>query len=173
MQELEHAARALGWDGHLVANLEVFGARFAAVARIRPDVHRWRHAHGWGPELDPSSFRSSSESDRIPVAAVDLIGILVSTARVEDALSACGTLLTLAPCAVVVPWTHPYVAWQMMELDYYGVGVLHATGNGPAQLALEPQDRTVEFGTSLFGRWMLEVLYSKLLEQQPQLAENA
>src|SRR5699024_5603333 len=65
VQELEHAARALGWDGHLVADLEVFGARFAAVARIRPDVHRWRHAHGWGPELDPSSFRSSSESDRI------------------------------------------------------------------------------------------------------------
>lgn len=159
-----------------MANLEAFGTRFAAVARVRPDVHQWRRTHGWEPELNPAWFRCWSESDtydQLPVAAVDLLGILVQVNRVGKALNACGTLLTLAPCAVVLPWEHPYAAWPMMELDYYGVGVLHASGDGPAALLLDPQDRAAEFGSSLFGRWLLEVLYSKLLEQQPQRIENA
>ncbi|MCI2417769.1 hypothetical protein MOQ72_10055 [Saccharopolyspora sp. K220] len=175
MQQLQHAARALGWDGQLIPDVEVLGARFAAVARIRHDVHQWRSRHGWAPELNPTWFRSWSEPsthDHLPVAAVDLLGVLVPVSHARNALQACGTLLTLAPCAVVLPADHPYQPWSMLELDYYGVGVVNADFEGPADLVIAPEDRTAEFGSSMFGRWLLEVLYSKLLEH-PQLTENA
>ncbi|MGW5644967.1 hypothetical protein ACWEV3_36865 [Saccharopolyspora sp. NPDC003752] len=175
MQQLQHAARALGWDGRLIPDVEVLGARFAAVARIRRDVHEWRSLHGWGPELNPAWFRSWSEPcthDQVPVAAVDLLGLLVPVSRSRHALRACGTLLTLAPCAVVLPQGSKYKPLRMLELDYYGVGVVNAGFEGPAELVVTPEDRTAEFGSSMFGRWLLEVLYSRLLEL-PQLTENA
>ncbi|MBB5153364.1 hypothetical protein [Saccharopolyspora phatthalungensis] len=175
MQQLEHAARALGWDGRLIPDVEVLGARFAAVARIRQDVHQWRSHHGWAPELNPSWFRSWSEPalhDHLPVAAVDLLGILVPVPHARFALQACGTLLTLAPCVVVLPSNSRYQPWPMLELDYYGVGVVNAGFEGPTELVIAPEDRTAEFGSSMFGRWLLEVLYSRILEL-PQLTENA
>ncbi|MGW3467232.1 hypothetical protein ACWDKQ_01870 [Saccharopolyspora sp. NPDC000995] len=175
MQQLQHAARALGWDGQLIPDVEVLGARFAAVARIRRDVHEWRSHHGWGPELNPTWFRSWSEPcmhDHVPVAAVDLLGLLVPVSRARHALHACGTLLTLAPCAVVLPPDTAYKPLRMLELDYYGVGVVNAGFEGPAELVVAPEDRTAEFGSSMFGRWLLEVLYSRILEL-PQLTENA
>ncbi|KEI43325.1 hypothetical protein [Saccharopolyspora rectivirgula] len=176
MQQLEHAARALGWDGQLIPEVEVFGARFAAVARMRPDVHEWRSTHGWVPELNPAWFRSWAEPsthDHVPVPAVDLLGILVPVSHARHALRACGTLMTLAPCAVVLPANHPYRPWPMLELDYYGIGVVNAGYDGPGELVVGPEDRSSEFGTSLFGRWLLEVLYSKLLERDSQLTENS
>ncbi|GAA0538281.1 hypothetical protein GCM10011581_05250 [Saccharopolyspora subtropica] len=176
MQQLQHAADALGWDGQLIPDVEVLGARFAAVARIRHDVHRWRIHHGWAPELNPSWIRSWSEPslhDHVPVAAVDLLGILVPVSHTRHALRACGTLLTLAPCVVVLPPNNPYRPWPMLELDYYGVGVVNAGLEGPAEVVLHPEDRTAEFGSSMFGRWLLEVLYSKVLENDPKLTENA
>jgi hypothetical protein len=175
VQQLQHSARALGWDGQLIPDVEVLGARFAAVARIRHDVHQWRSHHGWEPELNPSWFRSWSEPsthDQLPVAAVDLLGLLVPVSHTRYALRSCGTLLTLAPCVVVLPPNHPYKALSMLELDYYGVGVVNAGFEGPAELVVAPEDRTAEFGSSMFGRWLLEVLYSRILEL-PQLTENA
>ncbi|MGW1679966.1 hypothetical protein [Saccharopolyspora sp. NPDC002376] len=175
MQQLQHAARALGWDGQLIPDVEVLGAKFAAVVRIRQDVHQWRSRNGWAPELNPAWFRSWSEPtthDHVPVPAVDLLGALVPVAHPRFALRACGTLLTLAPCAVVLSSNQPYRPLRMLELDYYGVGVVNAAPGSPAELVIPPEDRTAEFGSSLFGRWLLEVLYSRLLEL-PQLTENA
>ncbi len=176
MQQLEHAAHALGWDGHLIPDLDVLGARFAAVARIRPEVHQWRSDHGWSPEPNPAWFRSWSEPslhDHLPVAAVDLLGVLVTVSKSSRAVRACGTLMTLAPCAVVLPGDHPYKPWPLVELDYYGIGVVTADHTGPAQLVLAPEDRTAEFGSSLFGRWLLELLYSRVLEHDTEPTENA
>ncbi|QUH00332.1 hypothetical protein HUO13_05410 [Saccharopolyspora erythraea] len=175
MQHLEHAATALGWEGHLIPDVEVLGARFAAVARIRPDVHRWRTDNGWEPELNPTWFRSWSEPsmhDHLPLAAVHLLGIMVPVAKARHAVRACGTLMTLAPCAVVLPHDHPYKPWRMVELDYYGIGAVNAGPVGPAELVLRPEDRSREFGSSLFGRWLLEVLYSRVLERHHHPAEN-
>lgn len=176
VQHFQHAARALGWHGPLVTDVEVLGTRFAAATRIRPEVHRWRSEHGWAPELNPSWFQSEpDEHDRIPVPAVELDGLLVPVSRARYGLEACGTLMTLAPCAVVLPAGHPYRPWPVLELDYYGIGVVTAGNDEPAELVLAPEDRTAEFGSSPFGRWLLEVLYSKLLDQQnnPRPAENA
>ena len=173
MQQLEHAALALGWEGHLVPDVEVLGARFTAVARIRPDIHRWRTENGWEPELNPTWFRSWSEPsvhDHLPLPAVDLLGILVPVAKARHAVRACGTLMTLAPCTVVLPLDHPYKPWRMIELDYYGIGAVNA-GPDAAELVLRPEDRTSEFGSSLFGRWLLEVLYSRVLERVSETAE--
>jgi hypothetical protein len=176
VQQLEHAAFALGWDGHLIPDVEVLGARFAAVARIRSDVHRWRSEHGWAPEPNPTWFRSWSDPnihDHLPLAAVDLLGILVPVSKARHALRACGTLMTLAPCTVVLPGNHPYKPWPMIELDYYGIGVVTACADGPAELLLAPEDRSAEFGSSLFGRWLLEVLYSRVLEREPENAAGS
>lgn len=176
VQHFQHAAQALGWHGPLVTDVEVLGTRFAAATRIRPEVHRWRSEHGWTPELNPSWFQSEpNEHDHVPEPAVELDGLLVPVSRARYGLEACGTLLTLAPCAVVLPAGHPYRPWPVLELDYYGVGVVTASADGPAELVLAPEDRTAEFGSSPFGRWLLEVLYAKLLEQQhdPHPAENA
>lgn len=170
MRELEHAACALGWNGRLIPDVEVLGSRFAAVTRIRPDVHRWRRDHGWRPEPNPAWFQAWSEPsthNHIPVAAVDLLGILVPVGSADHALSACGTLMTLAPCAVVLP-ENSALQWTLIELDYYGIGAVAATTDAPAELLLMPEDRTAEFGTSLFSRWLLEVLYSKTLEQEAE-----
>lgn len=174
MQQLQHAARALGWDGRLVPDVEVLGTRFTAVARIRQDVHQWRRHHGWEPELNPAWFKAWSEPehhDQLPVAAVDLVGVLVPVSKPSRALRACGMLLTLAPCVVVLPGQRRYDALSMLELDYYGAGVV-TTGPDDATLVLPPEDRAAEFGSSMFGRWLLEVLYSRLLDH-PQLTENA
>lgn len=176
MQHLQHAAQALGWHGRLVPDVEVLGTRFAAATRIRPEVHRWRSEHGWAPELNPSWFQSEpSEHDHVPVPAVELEGLLVPVSRARYGLAACGTLMTLAPCAVVLPAGHPYRPWPVLELDYYGIGVVTADAGEPTELVLAPEDRTAEFGSSPFARWLLEVLYAKLLEQQhnPRPAENA
>lgn len=154
----------------------MLGSRFAAVARVRPDVHRWRREHGWAPELNPTWFRSWSEPsthDQLPVAAVDLLGILVPVSHARHALRACGTLMTLAPCAVVLPPDHRYRPVPMLELDYYGIGAVNAGFDGPAELVISPENRAAEFGSSMFGRWLLEVLYSKMLEHDPRLTENA
>lgn len=175
MQRFEHAARAVGWNGDLVPDVDVLGARFTAVARLRPEVHRWRTDHGWAPELDPHRFRPSADAhphDQVPVAAVDLVGILVPVSRARHALRACGTLMTLAPCTVVLPPNYPYRAWSMLELDYYGIGVVSGGQDDPAELVVRPEDRSAEFGSSTFGRWLLEVLYSRLLEHDRECTEN-
>lgn len=174
MQQLQHAAGALGWDGQLIPDVEVLGSRFTAAARIRPDVHKWRSRNGWSPELDPAWFRSWSEPDehdQLPVSAVDLQGILVRVSDPADALRACGMLLTLAPCVVVLPPDHRCDKLSMLELDYYGAGVVRAGYDGTAELVIRPEDRTAEFGSSMFWRWLLEVLYSRMLEL-PALSEN-
>lgn len=170
MRELEHAACALGWNGRLIPDVEAWGSRFAAVTRIRPDVHRWRREHGWLPEPNPAWFRSWSEPSaypHVPVPAVDLLGILVTVSGADRALGACGTLMTLAPCAVVLP-PGAVPRWPLIELDYYGIGAVTATADAPAELLLMPEDRTAEFGSSLFSRWLLEVLYSKTLELETE-----
>ncbi|MDR7302894.1 hypothetical protein [Haloactinomyces albus] len=176
MQELEHAARALGWHGCLIPDIEVFGTRFGAMTRLRPDVHYWRSTHGWEPQADPSWFRSWSEPsmhDHLPVPGVDLLGVLVPVSKARRALRACGTLMTLAPCTVVLPGDHPYRPWPLTELDYYGIGVVRSGPDGPGELVLAPEDRSTEFGFSLFDRWLLEVLYFKVLEHDCRSRENA
>jgi hypothetical protein len=173
---LEHAACVLGWSGRLIPDIEVLGSRFAAVTRIRPEVHQWRREHGWRPEANPSWFRSWADPtahNHVPVPAVDLVGILVPVNKAHRALTSCGTLMTLAPCAVVLPSSHPYEVWPMIELDYYGIGVVTASTCGPPALMLQPEDRTGEFGSSLFSRWLLEVLYSKTLERDTEVTETA
>lgn len=169
MHTLEHAARVLNWDGHVIPDVEVLGARFAAVASVRQDVHQWRTAHGWAPEPNPTSFRTWAEPDlhdQIPVAAVDLLGILVPVSKASRALTACGTLMTLAPCTVVLPEPQAFRTWPLIELDYYGIGVVTAGLAQPSQLVLPPEDRSAEFGSSLFGRWLLEVLYARVLVRE-------
>lgn len=175
MQQLEHAARALGWDGYLIPDVEVLGSRFTAVARVRTDVHRWRLEHGWAPELDPALVRSWAEPSRheqIPVTAVDLLGILVPVTKAAHAVRACGSLMTIAACSVVLPDDHPYQPWRLTELDYYGIGVVVAGTPSPAELVLAPEDRSAEFGSSLFSRWLLEVLYAKVLAREPEITER-
>jgi hypothetical protein len=176
MRELEAAACALGWSGHLISDVQVLGARFAAVTRIRTDVHRWRRDHGWCPEPNPTWFRSWSEPcihSHVPVPAVDLLGILVPVDKAGRALHACGTLMTLAPCAVVLPGPGQCKPWPMIELDYYGIGVVSVSPTGTAELLLAPEDRSAEFGSSLLSRWLLEVLYSKTLELGAGITESA
>ncbi|PRW64795.1 hypothetical protein [Actinopolyspora mortivallis] len=176
MQQLEHAARALGWNGHLVSDLEVLGSRFTAVTRLLFDVHQWRTAHGWPPESDPARIRSWAEEDthdRVPVPAVELVGLLVRVSKARKAPRACGTLITVAPCAAVLPGNHPYRPWALTELDYYGIGAVTAHRGGPAELVLAPEDRRTEFGTSLFERWLWELLYERLLRHHPENTGNA
>lgn len=159
----------------MIPDVEVLGAKFAAVARVRSDVHRWRQEHGWQPELDPAWFRCWSEPDQhdhVPLAAVELRGILVRVPGLSGAVAACATLLTLAPCTVVAPTGQPHQAWPLAELNYYGVGAVAASAAGSADLVLHPQDRSAEFGPSLFSRWLLEVLYSKVLAGDPELTSS-
>lgn len=175
VQQLEQAAGALNWEGHIIPDVEVLGARFAAVTRVLPEVHRWRTAHGCAPQLDPAWFRSWSEPDsrsRPPTPAVDLLGVLVPVRKLRHALRACGTLMTLAPCTVVLPEDHRYRTWPMIELDYYGIGVVTA-GRQAAKVLLRPEDRTAEFGSSPFGRWLLEVLYARMLRRAPDEAPTS
>lgn len=110
--------------------------------------------------------------DHLPLAAVDVVGILVPVRKAKYGLRACGNLMTLAPCSVVLPRGHPYRPWPMTELDYYGVGVVADHGAEPSEVLLPPEDRSPEFGASLFGRWLQEVLYSLVLQRDPELAEN-
>ncbi len=174
MQQLEHAARALGWHGPVIPDVDVLGTRFSAMTRFRCDVHEWRLETGWPPVLDPTGFRSWSEPsvhDHLPMPAVELVGILAPVAKARYALRACGTMLTLTPCTAVLPADHPYKPLRMMELNYYGVGVVRAGSDG-AELVLRPEDRSAEFGSSLFGRWLLEVLYSRMLDCETTAPER-
>ncbi|HEV7907637.1 MAG TPA: hypothetical protein VGP03_05825 [Pseudonocardiaceae bacterium] len=167
---LQPAASALGWHGVVVPEVDVLGHEVSAVVRMRADVHEWRSVNGWPPGADPSWFRSWFEPaihDQLPVAAVDLVGVLVVESAVDQALQSCGTLMTLAPCAVVLPTPQGSQSWQLVELDYYGIGVVTADDAGAAELIVPPEDRSTEFGPSLFGRWLLEVLYERVLKDIP------
>jgi hypothetical protein len=164
---LQRAATALGWDGVVVPDVAVLGQQVSAVVRLLPEVHEWRTQNGWPPRADPSWFRSWFEPaahDRLPVAAVELVGVLVSESTTDRALQSCGTLLTLAPCAVMLPRTDESQAWSYIELDYYGIGVV-VGDDTTADLMVPPEDRSPEFGPSLFGRWLLEVLYERVLKE--------
>ncbi|RJQ69107.1 hypothetical protein D5S17_31285 [Pseudonocardiaceae bacterium YIM PH 21723] len=166
MLPLQCAAEALAWRGVVIPDVEVLGQRVSAVVRLRHDVHDWRSRNGWPPESDPSWFRSwfdPSLHDQIPVPGVDLIGVLVPENRIDRALRSCGTLMTLAPCAVVLPATD-MDPWPLIELDYYGVGVVTIDAEGTPAPVVPAEDRSTEFGPSLFGRWLLEVLYAKVLD---------
>lgn len=167
---LPHAATALGWHGTVLPDVPVLDQRVAAVVRVREDVHRWRATHGWPPLSEPSWFTSWFEPaghDQLPVAAVDLVGLFVCEAAADGALQSCGTLLSLAPCAVVLPGEQGTESWPLLELDYYGVGVVTVDADQRTQVLVRPEDRSVEFGPSLYGRWLLEVLYQRLLELTP------
>lgn len=168
MSTLQRAAAALGWTGHLVSDPGVLGPQVTAVVQLDQEIHRWRMANGWPPEADSAWFRSWFEPrfhDHVPVPAVHLVGILVTESDPHRALEACGSLLTLAPCAVVVaPSADP---WPLIELDYYGIGVVNVRADSTAitaDVAIPPEDRSVEFGPSLFGRWLREVLYRQAIE---------
>lgn len=171
MQPLLHlAASALGWRGIVVPDVAVLGHRVSAVVRVRADVHEWRSANGWPPQPDPSWFRSWFEPaahDRLPVPAVELVGVLVGESTVDRALQSCGTLMTLAPCSVVLPASQGARSWPLIELDYYGIGVVAVDPAGTTELMVPPEDRSTEFGPSLFGRWLLEVLYDRVLKEVP------
>ncbi|MFE9743335.1 hypothetical protein ACFYOT_00360 [Saccharothrix saharensis] len=167
---LHHAASALGWRGVVVPDVAVLGHQVSAVVRVRADVHEWRTANGWPPQADPSWFRSWFEPaahDRLPVPAVELVGVLVGESTVDRALQSCGTLMTLAPCSVVLPAPQGAESWPLIELDYYGIGVVAVDGSGAAELLVPPEDRSTEFGPSLFGRWLLEVLYDRVVKEVP------
>ncbi|CCH28266.1 hypothetical protein ABZ816_36760 [Actinosynnema sp. NPDC047251] len=167
---LHHAASALGWRGIVVPDVAVLGHQVSAVVRVRADVHEWRSANGWPPQADPSWFRSWFEPtahDQLPVPAVELVGVLVGESTVDRALQSCGTLMTLAPCSVVLPAPQGERSWPLMELDYYGIGVVAVDEAGTAELLVPPEDRSTEFGPSLFGRWLLEVLYDRVLKEVP------
>ena len=167
---LRQAASALGWRGIVVPDVAVLGHQVSAVVRVRDDVHGWRTANGWPPQADPSWFRSWFEPtvhDQLPVSAVELIGVLVGESTVDRALQSCGTLMTLAPCAVVLPGPQGRESWPLMELDYYGIGVVAVQEPATADLLVPPEDRSTEFGPSLFGRWLLEVLYDRVLKDVP------
>ncbi|GAA1333869.1 hypothetical protein [Saccharothrix algeriensis] len=174
MQPLLHrAASALGWRGVVVPDVAVLGHQVSAVVRVRADVHEWRTTNGWPPQADPSWFRSwfePAEHDRLPVPAVELVGVLVGESAVDRALQSCGTLMTLAPCSVVLPAPQGDQSWPLIELDYYGIGVVAADDAGTAELLVPPEDRSTEFGPSLFGRWLLEVLYDRVLKDTPDHA---
>lgn len=164
MSSLTRAAAALNWSGHIVTDHAVLGEHVAAVVQLKEDIHRWRSANGWPPEPDSSWFRSWFEPkfhDHVPVAAVDLIGVLVTGSDPHHALTECGSLLTLAPCAVLVADSAD--PWPMIELDYYGVGVVRVN-ECSAEVTIPPEDRSTEFRPSLFGRWMREVLYRRAIE---------
>ncbi|WP_245560367.1 hypothetical protein [Actinopolyspora halophila] len=176
VQQLEQAARALGWHGHLVSDIAALGARFTAVTRLRFDVHQWRSVNEWPPETDPARVEAWSESespDRLPVPAVELVGLLVRVSKARKATRACGTMLTIAPCVAVLPGDHPYRPWALTEMDYYGIGAVTADRDGAAELVLAPEDRRTEFGTSLFERWLLEVLYERVVHSHPESTQNA
>lgn len=95
------------------------------------------------------------------MSAAELVGVLVTGSDPNHSLAECGSLLTLAPCAVVVADSPD--PWPMMEFDYYGVGVVRV-GEYSAEVAIPPEDRSGEFRPSLFGRWMREFLYGRALE---------
>lgn len=61
------------------------------------------------------------------------------------------------------PRTDESQAWSYIELDYYGIGVV-VGDDTTADLMVPPEDRSPEFGPSLFGRWLLEVLYERVLK---------
>lgn len=170
----QHAASALGWRGVVVPDVGVLGYRVFAVVRVRDDVDRWRRANGWPPQPDPSWFRTffyPGPLDRSPLPAVDLVGILVVESEPERALTACGSLISLAPIAVVVPEPVVDDPWplSLSELDYYGVGVVAGDTAENAEVVVPPEDRSVEFGPSPYGRWLQEVLYDRVIKGQGQL----
>lgn len=153
----------MGWHGLVVPDVGMLGHRVSAVVRVRADVDRWRRANGWPPHPDPSWFRtwfSPGPPDRSPLPAVDLVGILVDDTEAEHALNACGTLISMAPCAAVLADSGDL--WPLNELDYYGVGVVIADEES-ARVVVPPEDRANEFGPSLYGRWLREVLYDRVL----------
>ncbi|HVV20815.1 MAG TPA: hypothetical protein VHF06_15375 [Pseudonocardiaceae bacterium] len=84
----------------------------------------------------------------------------------DRALTACGTLISLAPCAVVLPEPVVNDPWplSMSELDYYGVGVVAGSDDTGAKVVVPPEDRSGEFGPSLYGRWLQEVLYDRVVK---------
>ena len=131
-------------------------------------MDRWRRSNGWPPQPDPSWFRTwfnPGPRDRSPLPAVELVGLLLSESDTERALTACGTLISLAPCAVVLPETVVGAGSPLpvTELDYYGVGVVAFTEQGCARVIVPPEDRSGEFGPSLYGRWLQEVLYDRIV----------
>lgn len=172
----KHAVSALGWEGTVISEVAVLGQRVSAVVRLRADVHRWRTENGWPPAPDPSWFHSWFEPtfhDVVPVPAVELVGILVSESSADLALEACGTMMTLAPCAVLVPEQAERNPWPLIELDYYGVGLVTFAGDDTATLEVAPENRADEFGTSPFSRWLLEVLYDRFVTEDAVVVDPA
>jgi hypothetical protein len=144
----------------------MLGHRVSAVVRVDRAVDLWRRSNGYPPHPDPSWFRTwfdPAPYDSTPLPAVALVGILVTESDPERALTACGTLISLAPCAVVLPKTLLEDALPLSELDYYGVGVVGADEQLGAKVVISPEDRSGEFGPSLYGRWLREVLYDRVV----------
>src|SRR5207248_4551699 len=144
----------------------ILGHRVSAVVRIHDEVDRWRRSNGWPPQPDPSWFRTWFDPgpvERTPLPAVELVGILVTESESERALTACGTLISLAPCAVVLPDTALRDPWPLNELAYYGVGVVGEDANGRPTVIVPPEDRSGEVAPSLYGRWLQEVLYDRVV----------
>ncbi|HEY4021414.1 MAG TPA: hypothetical protein VGM75_22185 [Pseudonocardiaceae bacterium] len=161
----KHAASALGWVGPVVPDVGILGHRVAAVVRLHPEVDRWRRSNGWPPQPDPSWFRTWFDPgpiDRTPLPAVSLVGVLVTESEADRALNSCGTLITLAKVAVILPGPAAEDPWPLNEFDYYGVGVVSGDDDSP-KVVVPPEDRAVEFGPSLYGRWLQEVLYDRVV----------
>lgn len=139
------------------------------MVRVQENIDNWRRTHGWPPHSDPSWFRTwfdPTTVDSTPLPAVKLVGVLVAETDAERALAACGTLVSHAPCATVLPYGAAEESLPLSELDYYGVGVVIGDNQHNARLVIPPEDRSVEFGPSLYGRWLLEVLYDRIMRDQ-------
>lgn len=164
---LEACASVLGWQGHAVDRICLFGDEVSVVAEVDDAAHEQRAASGWGPVLDRVTLASWEDIPElwptVPPRAVRLSGVMCQGSSWRRSLPLAGSYRGLAATAFLLD-VEPSDDCRL-SAHSYGVGVLHHTPDGGIRLVQPglagPVSTSRATATTRFAE---ELVYQRLVD---------
>lgn len=163
------AAAALGWPGHVVADMRLFGRRVTVVAEVDERAHRIRRTNGWPPVTDRMSIALWAWPEHhatVPPAAVTLSGVLAIGTRWRPTLRAAAGFVGFASTAILLEQPAGADEHCLITAQLHGIAVLRAAPSSPQVDLIQPGrvGPVPAARPSVVSRWVEELVYQRLLD---------
>ncbi len=161
------AAAALGWPGHVVADMRLFGHRVAVVAEVDEQAHRIRQTNGWPPVTDRMSISLWAWPEHhatAPPAVVTLSGVLATGTHWRPTLRAAAGFVGFASTAILLDQQDRAGEHCLITAQLHGIAVLCTSPSSPLVDLIQP-GRVGPVPTarpSVVSRWVEELIYQRL-----------
>jgi hypothetical protein len=171
-QHVPAAVVLLGWDGTLIGPVRFAGRRIFAVASLIGSVHEHRQATGLGPVVDRTEVAIHSEITQLgalPPAAVHLVGVIAPARHLATARHSVFPFSLMCPAAIVMRRATSRSACVPTGGLLGRLGVVSVDDTGGVDVLRDPlAPHRYPDQYEVYRRWVLEVMYERVLFTQAQ-----